>query len=126
MTRVRKLAVTAAVIGLVLVVSRVGLPYFLTWRINAELRDLPNYTGHVDDVDLALWRGAYALKGLEIRQREHDFVVDQAVDPEPPGFGVDALSRVAEPVGSRIAIAGPRGRPAALLAGAGEAPLAAG
>jgi hypothetical protein len=70
MTRVRKLAVTAAVIGLVLVVSRVGLPYFLTWRINAELRDLPNYTGHVDDVDLALWRGAYALKGLEIRQRE--------------------------------------------------------
>jgi hypothetical protein len=70
MTRVRKLAATAAVIGLVLVVIRVGLPYFLTWRINAELRDLPNYTGQIEDIDLALWRGAYALKGLELRQRE--------------------------------------------------------
>ena len=50
----------------VLVAARLALPYAMKAYINRRLSEVPDYTGHVDDVHLRLWRGAYVLKGLQI------------------------------------------------------------
>jgi hypothetical protein len=70
MSRTRKLAVTLVVIAVALVAIRVSLPYILNWRINVALDEMPNYTGHLNDVDVSLLRGAYFLQGLQIAQRD--------------------------------------------------------
>jgi len=65
------------VIGLVVVLLgiRIALPFFLKWKINQTLGTLQNYTGQVEDVDLALWRGSFDFDGLEIRHRHEDFAL---------------------------------------------------
>lgn len=57
-------------IGLVLVVFRLLLPSLCLHFINKTLAEkLGNYTGHVEDFDLALYRGAYQLQKLEIKKK---------------------------------------------------------
>lgn len=57
---------TVAVIVLLLIVVHVALPYVVRNYLNDKLADMGAYRGHVADVDLALWRGAYKINGLEI------------------------------------------------------------
>jgi hypothetical protein len=49
-----------------LVAARIALPYVVEDQANKRLMALPEYDGHVTDVDMALWRGAYRLDGIEI------------------------------------------------------------
>ena len=42
------------------------LPYFVTKYVNQVLNDIPGYTGHVEDIDIRLIRGAYVIHGLEL------------------------------------------------------------
>ena len=57
---------TLLFIVVVLVVARLMLPYFVTKYVNKVLADLDGYTGKIDDVDIALIRGAYVIQGLQI------------------------------------------------------------
>jgi len=57
---------TVAVIALLLIVLHIALPYVVRNYLNDKLADMGAYRGHVADVDLALWRGAYKINGLEI------------------------------------------------------------
>lgn len=50
-----------------LVAVRLALPYAVKWYLNNRvLNHMEAYRGHVDDVDLSLWRGAYTIQGLKI------------------------------------------------------------
>lgn len=49
-----------------LIVARILLPYFLERYVNEVLRNIPGYTGYVDDIDVALYRGAYVIEGLHL------------------------------------------------------------
>ncbi len=49
-----------------LIVARLLLPYFLEKYVNKTLNDIPGYVGHVEDVDVALIRGAYVIEGLKL------------------------------------------------------------
>ena len=49
-----------------LVLFRLLLPYILERYVNGVLRDIPGYTGYVEDIDLALYRGAYVIEGLHL------------------------------------------------------------
>lgn len=49
-----------------LVVIRLSLPYFVKNYVNKTLQELDGYTGHVDDIDIRLIRGAYVINHLEI------------------------------------------------------------
>ncbi len=51
-----------------LIIARLLLPYFVLKYVNKTLADLNGYTGHVNDVDIALYRGAYQLDSLNIRK----------------------------------------------------------
>lgn len=62
----RRVVITIAVIVVLLVAARVALPYVVRQQINVRLRDIPGYRGHVADVTMNLWRGAYTLDGISI------------------------------------------------------------
>src|ERR1700755_118224 len=50
----------------VLIALRIALPYILLRFVNKELQTIPGYTGHVDDIDVHLIRGAYTLKTIKL------------------------------------------------------------
>ncbi len=62
----RRVVVTIAAIALALLVARIALPFVVEKQVNDRLQSIPGYTGRVEGIDLALWRGAYALEGVEI------------------------------------------------------------
>ena len=49
-----------------LVALRIALPSIVKSYVNKTLAGLPDYRGHVDGVGMALWRGAYVIKGVKI------------------------------------------------------------
>jgi hypothetical protein len=51
---------------LLLIAARIALPYVLLRVVNRELTKIPEYRGHVEDIDVALWRGAYKIKQLKL------------------------------------------------------------
>ena len=63
----RTTKIIIAVVAL-LVIARLLLPYFVLRYVNKSLADMDGYTGHVDDIDIQLIRGAYQLNDLRIRK----------------------------------------------------------
>lgn len=60
----------AFIIFTALLLVRLLLPPFALWKVNRMLESkLGTYTGHVRDLDLSLYRGAYQLQGFEIKKR---------------------------------------------------------
>ena len=57
---------TVGVLVVLLVVAHIALPYVVRNYLNDKLAHMGDYRGHVNDVDLALWRGAYRINDLEI------------------------------------------------------------
>lgn len=56
-----------------LIVLRVFLPSIIKYSINYYLENkIESYQGHIEDFDLALWRGAYQIQGLRIWKRKTD------------------------------------------------------
>ncbi|MCP1366809.1 DUF748 domain-containing protein, partial [Halomonas sp. BBD48] len=58
------IVLAAIVVGLVAL--RVALPGMVRDYLNGQLADMGEYQGHVEEVEIHLWRGAYAINGLEI------------------------------------------------------------
>jgi hypothetical protein len=55
--------VIALAVGLIVV--RIMLPFWVRDYVNARLSELKDYRGHVEDVDVALWRGAYKIRQIK-------------------------------------------------------------
>lgn len=70
------------IIGIValLIIGRLILPYFVLKYVNKSLSELEDYYGHVEDIDLCLYRGAYIIKDLKILKTEK---VGKKVDSIP-------------------------------------------
>ncbi|QDK78155.1 DUF748 domain-containing protein [Spirosoma sp. KCTC 42546] len=65
MKRTTKILIAVIVL---LVIARLLLPYFVLRYVNKTLADMGGYTGHVEDIDIQLIRGAYQLDNLRIRK----------------------------------------------------------
>ncbi|QJW88165.1 DUF748 domain-containing protein [Spirosoma taeanense] len=65
MKRTAKILIALVVL---LVIARLLLPYFVLRYVNKTLADMGGYTGHVEDIDIALLRGAYQIDDLRIRK----------------------------------------------------------
>ena len=65
------------VLGLLalLLVLHLTLPYLVRDYLNDKLADMGDYRGQVADVDLAWWRGAYRINGLQIVKVDGDVPV---------------------------------------------------
>lgn len=67
----KKLNILLIVLGVILL-ARILLPYFLEKYVNKVLQDIPGYTGYVEDIDVALYRGAYVIEGLHLDKVNSD------------------------------------------------------
>jgi hypothetical protein len=65
-----KILIGIAAVGAVLVGARIAAPAMVLRYVNRSLADMGAYSGHVDSVDLVLWRGGYAARNLEIVKTE--------------------------------------------------------
>jgi hypothetical protein len=66
-----------SVLGLLalLLVLHLTLPYLVRDYLNDKLADMGDYRGQINDVDLAWWRGAYRINGLQIAKVDGDVPV---------------------------------------------------
>jgi uncharacterized protein involved in outer membrane biogenesis len=64
--RPRTWAVIAAVLIVILVAARLALPSVVKRYVNKTLQGLKGYSGHVDDIGISLWRGAYQIEELTV------------------------------------------------------------
>jgi hypothetical protein len=73
------LALAAILIG-----ARLAAPGYIQHAINQRLNKIPGYAGHVGDIDLAVWRGAYRIRNIEITKRngqvKEPFFAAQKID----------------------------------------------
>lgn len=67
--RKRKRRIIWGSIIVALVVFRLFLPYIVLHYVNGKLANLEEYYGHVDDIDIHLYRGAYEIKDIKILKK---------------------------------------------------------
>ena len=60
-------------VAVLLIAARIALPYVVLHFVNKTLaEDVAPYSGRVDDIDIALYRGAYQIKDLRIDVTTND------------------------------------------------------
>ena len=67
--RKRKWKLLVSIIGL-LVCIRIAIPYVILFYANQKLASLQGYYGHIEDIDLNLYRGAYVINKIYINNVE--------------------------------------------------------
>ncbi|MDX2000860.1 MAG: DUF748 domain-containing protein [Chitinophagales bacterium] len=70
------------VLGVVVLIIaiRIALPFVVLKYVNKTLAGLDGYTGHVEDVDMNLYRGAYLIEGINLHQVDSNGVRTPFVD----------------------------------------------
>ena len=63
-----KLVWIIVVLVVALLVARAMLPIWVRDYVNRKLSEMEDYRGHVAEVDLHLWRGAYSIHEVEIKK----------------------------------------------------------
>lgn len=58
------------------------MPYILERYVNGVLNDIPGYTGYVEDIDVALYRGAYVIEGLHLDKVNADISTPFLIIPK--------------------------------------------
>ena len=56
----------ALILIVVLIAFRLYLPTLVLRYVNKELATIPGYQGHVDDITISLWRGAYQIQHITL------------------------------------------------------------
>ncbi len=67
--RKRKWKVIVVIVGVLLCV-RIAMPYVILHYANQKLATLDGYYGHIEDIDLNLYRGAYVINDIYINNVE--------------------------------------------------------
>jgi uncharacterized protein YhdP len=64
--RKKRLLIILASVLVVLIAFRIALPYILLRYVNKQLASIEGYKGHVDDIDVSLYRGAFTIEGIRL------------------------------------------------------------
>ncbi|MGE8359009.1 DUF748 domain-containing protein [Pseudomonas sp.] len=64
-----------------LLAIHLALPYVIRDYLNDKLADMGDYRGHIVDVDLEWWRGAYRINGLKIVKTDGEVPVPLLLAP---------------------------------------------
>ncbi len=59
-----------AIIVVVLISIRIALPFIAVYYANKSLANLKSLYGHIDDIDIALYRGAYQINNIYINKKD--------------------------------------------------------
>jgi hypothetical protein len=69
---IKNLNLTYIIIALLIMailIVRICIPGIVKNYVNKKLNELPGYSGHVDDIDIHLLRGAYGINGLKLKKK---------------------------------------------------------
>src|SRR5690349_4962440 len=80
----RGMKIFLVIVG-VLVIARLILPYVVLHYTNKTLASMDGYYGHIDDIDIALIRGAYRIDSIYINKH------DSATQKQTPFFSARAI-----------------------------------
>ncbi|WP_025764646.1 DUF748 domain-containing protein [Dyadobacter tibetensis] len=69
-SRKKKITVTLISLVLFLAALRIALPYILLHFANKSLAEMKGYSGHIQDIDLALIRGAYRIDSIYLNKTD--------------------------------------------------------
>ena len=65
----RKIFIRIALVFIALLIAfRLYLPTLVLHYVNKELSTIPEYRGHVDNISISLWRGAYQINHIELNK----------------------------------------------------------
>lgn len=67
--RLKKAWIILAVLALALLAARLALTPLLLRFVNQKLDEIPDYQGHIENVDLHLIRGAYQVEGITLEKK---------------------------------------------------------
>jgi hypothetical protein len=75
----RRWLIIVGSIVVLLIVARLAMPYFVLKYVNRTLSEMDQYYGHVEDIDIALLRGAYVINDIKIERinsenKQHDTI----------------------------------------------------
>ena len=80
--RVRSKVGVAISVVVVLIALRAAAPFAIEYALNERLLpDLGDYSGSVEDIDLALWRVAFRIEGLRVEKAVGKDQVDFVIAP---------------------------------------------
>lgn len=82
--RSRRVLMGLLAVFILLAIIRVLLPFIVRDQVNRRLAELEGFYGHVDEIDIALLRGAYQLKGVSFSR-----VVDGDNEPMLDARAID-------------------------------------
>ena len=68
MIKMKKKYIILISILILLIVIRIILPYVVLHFANKKLANLDSYYGHIEDVDISLYRGAYVIKDIYLNK----------------------------------------------------------
>ena len=106
MTRNRKWIIGVAAFVVLLVAGRIALPYVVEDYVNRRLAALEAYDGHVGDIDMHLYRGAYSIDDIVIEKtgakRPIPFFSSRRVD-----FSIEWRSLLRGSIVSEVLFEGP-------------------
>jgi hypothetical protein len=83
--RRRKIVITALSIIAVLIAIRLALPYVVLHYANKSLSTMDGFRGHINDIDIALIRGAYQLDSIYLNK------IDSVTLRETPFFSASLV-----------------------------------
>jgi hypothetical protein len=63
----KRMRIVFIILGILLLI-RICLPYIILHYLNKKLASLDGYYGHIADIDLALYRGAYVINDIYIKK----------------------------------------------------------
>jgi hypothetical protein len=70
------------VLAALLIAARVAMPWFVLRYVNQKINEMPGYGGHINDVDIHLWRGAYTVRRIDIVKTDGDVPVPFFAAPD--------------------------------------------
>lgn len=84
LNQVKTIWLVLVLLILAVLIVRLALPGIVKNYVNKKLNELPGYTGHVDDIDIHLYRGAYVIRQLRLKKKtdpaEHPFLYIRQAD----------------------------------------------
>ena len=73
-------------VAILLITIRLILPYVVLHYANKTLANMKGYYGHIDDIDLSIYRGAYIIKHIylnkvdSVSKKQTDFFKSRDID----------------------------------------------
>jgi hypothetical protein len=105
--RHKKLYIFLLILLIFFVALRIALPYIILHYANKTLASMPDYTGHIEDVDLHLYRGATEIQNIKILKREGKIPVP-FYSAEKTDFSIDWSALFHGFIVAKIAVTNPK------------------